>query len=558
MNQYQEVEIKEIKVGVQPRKFFDEKKMEELTKSVKEKGILQPILVRKSGKKFDLACGERRLRAAKAAGLSKIPSIIRKLTDAQIMEIQFVENLQREDLNPIDEAQGLQGLIKKCGYTQADLADRVGKSQAYIAKRIRLLTLPEKIQRAISREIITPGHGVVILRLGDVEDQLRIFKEMVEKKLSIRNAENYLGMQFGNRLQDAPFDKKDCVKCLYNGDRQLDLFDKDTHLKSKCLNGECYKKKVGQVVKARIDKLKKKGYKVITNDEFRKKYGTAEKDCTDLRTYYSSGYTNLGEKYKTECLGGCKDYLVVADDDGSVNKEICTKKECYRSLVAGAKRQKAKEAGPEGNLTDKHQEQIYENRTIEIKRAEWMKQISTRATKKVANTMMLYFLRYASGPDWWSGRPILDLFKRLGIATKTDQAKALKNASSDTILKRLYTAPEKKTEKEITLLILKKELYDYEDKALDFFAQELGYDIRKDYIISEAYLNTRTKDQLAKLAKEIGLVEFLKKGTVIKNAKVFDPERIADLKKGEIIKLFLKKGFNLKGKVPADIKKKGD
>ena len=142
---------KRIKVNpFQPRKIFDEEALNELTESIKEHGILQPIILRKKGKSFEIVVGERRFRASKVAGLKEIPAVVRELTDQQMMEIAILENLQREDLTPIEEAEAYQNLMENLNLTQEQLAFRLGKSRPHIANHIRLLSLPEVVEKLIS------------------------------------------------------------------------------------------------------------------------------------------------------------------------------------------------------------------------------------------------------------------------------------------------------------------------------------------------------------------------------------------------------------------------
>ena len=131
----------------QPRKKFDDEAIEELAQSIREHGIIQPIVVRKKGKKYEIVVGERRYRAAKLAKLEEIPAIIKEMTEEQMMELAILENLQREDLTPIEEAEAYQNLIEKLNFTQDDLAKRLGKSRPHITNMIRLLQLPEEVRQ---------------------------------------------------------------------------------------------------------------------------------------------------------------------------------------------------------------------------------------------------------------------------------------------------------------------------------------------------------------------------------------------------------------------------
>lgn len=188
-----EIPIDEIRANpYQPRKEFDEKSLHELADSIRLHGIFTPLLVRKSVKGYDLITGERRLRAAKIAGLQTVPAISVDFTEEQMMEISILENVQREDLNPIEEATAYDSLIKRLGYTQEKLAERVGKSREYCANMLRLLKLPQPVQEMVTEKKLTMGHVRPLLALKD-EDEIFEAAEYVQKnKMSVRDVEKYV------------------------------------------------------------------------------------------------------------------------------------------------------------------------------------------------------------------------------------------------------------------------------------------------------------------------------------------------------------------------------
>ena len=156
----EKVHVKSIKPNpYQPRKVFDEVAIKELSDSIKEHGILQPIIVRKTGMTYEIVVGERRFRAAKLAGLEEIPAVVRDLTDEETMELAILENLQREDLTPIEEAEAYHNLMENLKLTQEQLAFRLGKSRSHIANHVRLLSLPKKIRNTITEGKLSMGHG---------------------------------------------------------------------------------------------------------------------------------------------------------------------------------------------------------------------------------------------------------------------------------------------------------------------------------------------------------------------------------------------------------------
>lgn len=170
----------------QPRKFFAEKPLQELAASIKEHGILQPlVVVRGSGGGYELIAGERRLRASKIAGLKQVPVIIREASDLAKLELALIENIQRSDLNPIEEAEAYQKLNDEFGLTHEAIAKRMGKSRPVVSNAIRLLSLPVEIQQALAEGRITEGHAKVLMEIKDEAKRLTMFRQVLEQKLTI-------------------------------------------------------------------------------------------------------------------------------------------------------------------------------------------------------------------------------------------------------------------------------------------------------------------------------------------------------------------------------------
>ncbi|ECB9711394.1 ParB/RepB/Spo0J family partition protein [Listeria innocua] len=189
----QNIAIKEIKPNpYQPRKIFDTKAINELRDSIKIHGVLQPIILRNTDKGYEIVVGERRYRAAKEAKLKEIPAVVRDLTEEEMMELSVIENLQREDLSPLEEAESYQFLMKKLGLTQAKLAERVGKSRPYIANFVRLLTLPEEVQVMLRDGSLSAGHGRVLLGLKLKKNIVPTAKKAVAQGLTVRQLEDVI------------------------------------------------------------------------------------------------------------------------------------------------------------------------------------------------------------------------------------------------------------------------------------------------------------------------------------------------------------------------------
>jgi len=174
----------------QPRTEFDQDGLKELSHSIEKHGLIQPVTVRYIGeKRFEMISGERRLRASKLAGLEKIPAYVRKVDDEQILSFALVENIQREDLDPIEVALGYQRLIEEAGHTQAEVAEKVGKNRSTVANMLRLLNLPPYVQAALRDQRISMGHARALINIDDEEDQKKIFKKIIENEFSVRQTE---------------------------------------------------------------------------------------------------------------------------------------------------------------------------------------------------------------------------------------------------------------------------------------------------------------------------------------------------------------------------------
>ena len=184
------VDINDIKPNEnQPRKVFDEAKIEELANSISSYGLIQPIILRKAEKGFEIVAGERRWRAARKANLSKVPCIMKELSDEENMVISIIENMQREDLNPIEEAEALSQMIQRFGFSQEEVAKSVGKSRSYVTNSLRLLKLPKKIMDFVQSGQISSGHAKMLIGVEDEKKQMLLAEKVVKEEISVREIE---------------------------------------------------------------------------------------------------------------------------------------------------------------------------------------------------------------------------------------------------------------------------------------------------------------------------------------------------------------------------------
>ncbi|WP_026908460.1 ParB/RepB/Spo0J family partition protein [Paucisalibacillus globulus] len=200
----QQLPIKECRPNpYQPRKTFNTDSIEELKESILEFGIIQPLIVRKSIKGYEIVVGERRFRAAKEAGLSTVPAIVKELTDEKMMELALLENLQREDLSPIEEGQAYANLMKELNITQEELSKRLGKSRSHIANMVRLLGLPDQVISYINNGELSMGHGRTLLGLKDKDKIIPLVNKIRNEKLNVRQVEKLIII-----LNEKPVKKK--------------------------------------------------------------------------------------------------------------------------------------------------------------------------------------------------------------------------------------------------------------------------------------------------------------------------------------------------------------
>ncbi len=186
--------------GDQPRKNFDEESLRELAKSIREHGVIQPVLVRPLGEYYEIIAGERRWRAAEIAGLQLIPALVKEMEDVEAAEVSLVENIQRDDLSAIEEARAYKNMAEQYNYTQEFIAERVGKSRAYVTNTMRLLSLQPQIIEMIDRKQISPGHARALLALGNPKEQLLAANEIIRSKLSVRQVEQKVKAGKTNRV----------------------------------------------------------------------------------------------------------------------------------------------------------------------------------------------------------------------------------------------------------------------------------------------------------------------------------------------------------------------
>ncbi|MCM3087569.1 ParB/RepB/Spo0J family partition protein [Bhargavaea ginsengi] len=218
----EQIDLKLLKPNpYQPRKVFAEESLQELTESIREHGILQPIIVRKKGRKYEIVVGERRFRASGEAGLDSVPAVVRDMTDQQMMELAILENLQREDLNPVEEAEAYKQLMDALSLTQEQLAFRLGKSRPHIANHLRLLSLPEEVRSMLSEGRLSMGHGRALLGIKKKAQIGPVAQKTVAEGLNVRQLEALV-----QRMnEDVPRETKKEKKDIFIVEKETELRD---------------------------------------------------------------------------------------------------------------------------------------------------------------------------------------------------------------------------------------------------------------------------------------------------------------------------------------------
>ncbi len=188
---------------LQPRRHFDEEKLRELSESIKAQGVLQPVLVRKDGSNYKIIAGERRWRASQLAGLHELPALVREVSEVQAFELALVENLQRADLNPMEEADGYHRLVEEFGLTQEQVAQRVGKERSTVANALRLLGLPDDVKRMVAEGTLSAGHARALLGVPRLPEMVDLASQVAARKLSVRDTERLVQQAKGSRSKDS-------------------------------------------------------------------------------------------------------------------------------------------------------------------------------------------------------------------------------------------------------------------------------------------------------------------------------------------------------------------
>ncbi len=540
---YQVVDIKKLVPSKSNyRKTFDKAAMAELTASIKAKGVLQPILVRPVNGHLEIVAGHRRHQGALGAGLKEMPVIVRDLSDTEALEIQVVENTQREDPNPMEEGWGFKALLEKGQHTPETLAGKIDKSARYVLERVKLTTLLEEAQKKIASGGISLGHALLLTRLRQPGEQKDFLGKMLKTGISIKGAKDQLAEMYASHLDEAVFDKAKCADCHFNSRNQGALFPEvNNHKQSECTDRGCFNAKTREHYMAILNEVKEQGFRVITGD-------LAQQYCwgkgTRIAAPGDKSYKEVPKKYKTECLKCTENHVYFLYESekwsGRIKfemGEVCTNKNCLNKMQGRKEVPASLGRDNAGNAVQK----------AEFCRDRFLKK---RIPFQVdgSNTLQLRTLIYHLIDKLDRTQARLDILKELGLKKSPEYG----YIAPETLYGYIMALPEGELALWLKKLIKVTLVENTPAKVLLYMSKEAGIDFGREVLIDEAYLNTKTKDELCGLARTFDMGPRLGMGPVgtgIGNL----PEKFMSAKKSEMIKAILAQ--DLTGKMTPELRK---
>jgi len=382
-----------------PRKHFDPEQLTELAESIKAHGVLQPILVRPNGKKFELVVGERRVRASKQAKIKTIPTISRELTDKEAVELQFIENLMRQDLKAIEEAKGYQYMIDKLKYTAEGLAEKIGKSKAYIYGRLKLANLCEMGQKALEEEVISNSIALLVARIPGEINQGTAIEEIVEgqwgdETMSFREAKDHIEERYMIRLKGSLFSTKDeklteagsCTTCPKRTGNQKDLYPNTSA--DVCTDPGCFRAKEEAHKLVLVQKAEAQGKNVLSGKDAAKhmQYNEVKRNST-LVPLSTRNWEDGKSRTYAELLGNKTPEITLIETPGG--------------LVPTVKRSEADEVLRKKFKWAREAESNKEKDNLKGKKDREKKAIQTKAFKEVLVLVAEKAKKLIATDDYW-------------------------------------------------------------------------------------------------------------------------------------------------------------
>jgi ParB/RepB/Spo0J family partition protein len=546
------------------RRTIDQAKLKELTASIKEQGVMQPIMLRpdKDGDGYEIVYGERRWTGAKDAGLETVPAEIRILTDDQALEMALIENDQREDANPMEQAMGYKTAMDRGQHTPETLALKFSKKLPFILGRLKLLEIIKPAQEALLAGKIEYGHALLLTRLKNDGDQKELFKKIMAgdcyshgRPLTVAQAQEEID-DFSLRLASAPFDVKQCATCGFRSKAQSVLFPETAKEDDECMDRSCFFLKTREHYTKLAKDLKENGIKVLTTA---KEVQEARRAANCCEISPDPKYTMHPKKYKSMCLPcGTKALFFYEEGNGPRKQyetgEICLNKKCFNTMAgrkeaAPSAAEAASSTRARGRAAEMHGEECRDR----FLRARVPAKVVESETLQLRLALLHALCRFEKftkagknelkkDPDEIQAELIREFYPGWKATASLDQD-------------RLYAAIAGIRPDKVYGILLKTIVagtpYLEEDVLLQI-TPEAKIDMKKDFVIDKAYLETKTKAELIKLTADLGI-----QGKKIP-VGMLDKPRTApiateDMKKPDIIKAIL--STNLLGKVPAEITK---
>ena len=497
------------------RKKMDKKGLEELTESIKQKGVLQPIIVRpiKGNGHYEIIAGHRRYQAAMSAGLETIPAIIESFDDEAALEVAMTENSQREDVNPIDEATGFKRMIDT-GTEPETIASKIGRTVGYVMGRVKLLDLCKEAQAAILKGKISLGHAQVLLRLRSKNEQRQLLAAMLDGDGMTVSGAKSIVRRHSLSLNLAPFDTNDCLSCQYRSGNQAMLFPelKDT---DECSDPACYAKKIQAHYEAQAKEKEEQGFRVIRSYEEIKELGgfnsklnhriVPKKNDADYQSIYPP-------KYKTDCARCTDHHAWYSYEENNYNGphietgELCLNSKCLQKMFKEVEEVKEKTADNEfaPEMAGSKISPITLRLHAEACRNRFM---INRLPEKITASAVLSkrFVIYH----------MLDRFSYFSGNAKKTRDEILKEICPPEYFKKkkfsgwqLYLVvmeiPKERLNKVLSNVIAATVQFT-DPKVLLHMTPEAGIDMEKDFLMDKEFLNTKKKVELVEMVKALEL-----------------------------------------------------
>lgn len=496
------------------RKSMDEKKLAELTESVRTKGVVQPILVRPNGKGYEIVFGQRRWMASKRAGLLQIPAMIRKVTDEEALELQVIENSQREDPNPMEEGIGFKKLMETGKHTAETLAAKLDKSADYVLGRTKLLVLPKDIQDRIINGTIPIGHALQLTRLKNEGDMKKLAQDMVSRDMNLRDVKYQLS-HYSTEMRKAEFDTTACHNCPARSKTQTAFFPDATKQDGDvCMDKSCFFTKTKAHWGVQAAALRNMGVKVYTkalDDKFLK--GNREA-CQISPTPDNASYRIAHPKlYKQQC-SKCEKRAFAWFEKKLWNNSrtietqwFCLEKKCLHKMnrVKPSPAEMANERlhTPAGRVSSRQHAQECRDRFLYREVAPRVEKSQALQLRLAIYYLLEHFDELSSSLPWEKDKGQDERKTRSSIFNEITGRK-ISTWFTSTDYAAIAGLPEKQL-MEALLKVARASVKHTDPDVLLLMVPEAGIDLNKSLLIDKDYLNSKTKAELVKLAKPLGI-----------------------------------------------------